>query len=219
MTTQLSIYNGACLALGETALTGAGGVPTEARESKFLLDSVWDGTAGLADCLSDGFWKFAIRSIQWSYDPSVTTSFGLRYAFSVPTDYVRTYACCSDPYFAVPYLDYRMEGRDLAYSDLQTMYLRYVSSDVNFGLNLSNWTLNFTRYVELYFAWRISPKILQSQAKVDALEKRMNKMLTEARSLDAMENPTEQPAVGSWVRSRFGRRSGWDRGNVGRLIG
>lgn len=217
--TQLSIYNGALVVLGETGLAGSGGVPTESRESKLLLDAVWDGENGLTDCLNDGFWKFAVRTIEWNYDPSVTTTFGLRFGFSLPTDYVRAYAVCSDPYLNTPLLLYRMEGRRYLFADIQVIYLSYISNDPNFGLNLSNWTLNFARYVEHYFAWRISPKVFQSQAKVDALEKRMHKVLVEARSLDAMENPTEQPAVGSWVRSRWGRNTGWDRGNPNRLIG
>lgn len=219
-TTQLSLYNGACLILGETALTGAAGVPTEARETKFLLDTCWDNGAGLTDCLNDGFWKFAIRTIKWTNDPSNTPTFGQRFAFSLPSDYVRAYAVCQDEMLKTPLLDYRMEGRQFLYANIQTIYLAYVSSDPNFGTNLANWTLNFSRYVEHYFAWRISPKIFQSQTKVDALEKRMHKVLVEARSLDAMEGPTEMPAEGGWVRSRYGRFGGrWDRGNVGQLIG
>lgn len=213
--TQLSLYNGALMQLGETGLANL----TETRESRYLLDNVWDNTGGLSDCLNDGFWKFAIRSVQWAHDPSVTPNFGLQWAFSLPTDYVRAYMVCSDAYFSTPLNLYRMEGRRYLYADIDPIFLSYVSNDTNYGLNLSNWTLNFTRYVECYFAWRIAPKVYQSESKLEALEKRLHRILIEARSLDAMEGAVDFPAAGSWVRSRWGRNYGWDRGNLNRLIG
>lgn len=160
-----------------------------------------------------------MRGIQWSNDPSVQLQYGLRFAFSLPVDYIRAYAVCSDPYYNTPLILYNIEGTQYLYADIQTIYLRYVSNDANFGRNLSEWTSAFTRYVEHYFAWRIAPKVYQDMNKVIALEKRMHTALVRARSLDAMDKATEQPALGSWVRSRWGRNTGWDRGNPNRLIG
>lgn len=215
MTTQLSIYNQALAQIGETPLANL----SEGRESRYLLDGVWDSLEGLDDCLTEGFWKFAVRFVKWTPDPSVTVAFGLPYAYSFPTDYLRAYGVWQDELQTTPLLDYKPQGERYLYAAINPIYLAYISNDVLFGRNLANWTSAFTRYVELYFAFRIGPKALQSQPKIDALEKRMHKALVRARSLDAMELATEMPAVGGWVRSRYGRSSGWDRGNTGRLIG
>lgn len=214
--TQLTIYNGALMNVGETALASL----TEARESRYLLDNVYNSGEGFDDCLSEAYWKWSLRGVQWTADTSVTPAFGYRFAFTEPTDYLKTYGIFQDELFTNPLYDYRVEGRGYTYANIQIIYNVYVSNDINYGRNLANWTPNFNRFVELYFAWRIAPKVFQGDVKKMAvLEKRLHDVRTDAKSLDAMEGPTEPTAPGTWVRSRRARFSGWDRGSLNRLIG
>lgn len=215
MASQLSIYNGALLAVGQTALASI----TDDVEARYLLDAVWDNTNGLIDCLQEGQWTFATRYTQVNADPAIVPTFGLRFGFSHPADFVRTVKMCSDPYFNTPLTLYQDQS-NYWLADIQVIFVAYVSKDSNqYGLNLSLWPPTFTRWVEHYFAWRaLAPKFV-SAAKMDGFEKKVRKLLVNARSKDAMELPTSFPALGSWVRSRWGRNTGWDRGNPNRLIG
>src|SRR3546814_179077 len=142
--TQLSLYNGALRLCGEAKLANL----TEDREPRYVLDDVWDDGA-LRHCLQQGSWNFAMRTVEAEYSPSVEPSFGFRRAFDKPTDWVRTAAMASDEYFRCPLtsLGARDEG-GFWFSDLETIYVRYVSDDASFGLDMSLWPANFTRRSE-----------------------------------------------------------------------
>jgi len=212
MATKLGLYNGALLILGERSLSGL----TEARESRRLLDTVWARPA-VNDCLEKGQWNFAMRSVEISASPSVTPSFGYSHAFDRPTDLVRSTAVCSDERFAAPLLQYQVESA-YWYADTDPIYVRYVSNDTDYGGDLSLWPGNFSRFVEAYLADAIVKRITQDKNEWARVREIMRVALSEAKSTDAMEQPTQMPPAGSWVRSR-GLRGGGDRGNTGSLIG
>lgn len=213
-TSQLALYNGALRRLGERKLASL----TENREPRRLLDDAWDDAARLY-CLQQGLWKFAKRTVKLDYDPDQTPTFGHRYAFGIPSDFVRTIALCSDEYFTCPLLDYA-EEQQFWFASIQTLYISYVSSDPDYGLDLSKWPPTFTQWVEAYLARQVGPKITSAVNRMDALDKEARHLLTDARSKDAMEDPTSFAPMGSWARARRGRSGGWnDRGNRGSLIG
>ncbi len=215
MTTLLSLYNRALVMLGQTQLASE----VEAVESRYLLDGIWDNEGAAIYCLGQGLWTFATIATKIHYDTTIQPAFGKPFAFSKPVDFVRTVAICSDEMFTTPYIGYQDRGHYWL-GDMEDLYLAYVSKDsISYGLNLSLWPEAFTRYVEGYLAIGIAAKVLQSEQKVEALEKKVHRLLVDARSKDAMELPTSFPAAGSWVRSRYGRNTGWDRGNPNRLIG
>ena len=97
MTDQLGLYNGALRMLGESRLSSL----TEAVENRRLLDEVWDDGA-VNSCLEFGYWNFATRTVQASYDPDATPAFGFTYAYSKPTDWIKTAAIASDEFFRNP---------------------------------------------------------------------------------------------------------------------
>jgi hypothetical protein len=212
MASQLTLYNNALLILGERALQSL----SEARESRRLLDTVWSRPA-IDRCLQQGQWQFAMRSVEITRSPSITPSFGYQYGFDRPSDLIRSCAVCQDGHFNVPLLQYMVEG-SYWYADLDPIYVRYVSNDVQFGGDLSLWPANFAAYVEAYLAEAIVTRLTQDENEWKRVRAVLSRALTEAKSTDAMEQATKFAPQGSWVQSRRGNRGG-DRGNTGSLIG
>lgn len=220
MTDRLSIYNGALLAIQERALASL----TENREPRYLLDTVWNN-GGVQYCLGQAQWRFAMRTTQQTYDPSYTPAFGYAKAFPKPTDWMITSAVCQDEYFQVPLLQYADEI-GYWFADLEDIYVKFVSNDAGFGMDLSLWPYSFARYVEQYFAGEIVGKLAGKEGLIDRLlgpagrpEKgSVHAALVTAKNRDAMAGPTTFAARGSWVTSRQGGRAG-DRGNTGSLTG
>lgn len=209
---QLDIYNSALMKCKERFLASA----TENREPARLLDFVWD-TGGVDFCLQKGQWKFALRSRMLDYDPSITPSFGYRRAFEKPSDWLVTSAICSDEYFKTPLLRYNDEAGYI-YSDINQIYVRYVSSDDDYGYNLSAWPANFGDYVAWHFAAEICGKLTLSTEDKAFILKQEKAALMTAKNTDAMADPVQFPPDGGWVNSRRGIGPR-DRGNRGSLIG
>lgn len=214
MTDKLKIYNGALSLIGERSLASL----TEARESRRSLDLVYDDD-GVKACLEAGQWYFAMRSQKITYDPSISPTWGFRRVFDVPSDHVRTCALCSDETFNVPLLEYREEA-NFWYADIDIIYVRFVSQDTSYGLDMSLWPASFVEFVKAHFASKISPTITTNDGnKKDSIAYRAL-TLKHAKSLAAMADATTFPARGTWANSRSGNSSGWrDRGNTGNLIG
>jgi len=213
MTSKLSIYQGATIALGDRKIMSL----TEKRGTRYACDDVWD-RGGVNTCLQMGQWNFATRSLQYDFSPSIEPDFGFRHAFNKPDDWVRTVAVCEDEFFKVPLLSYTDEAA-FWFADLDTIYVRFVSNDPSFGTNFAAWPPNFTRYVELYFAWSICERVTAATSKKQDLEKDLKQALLLAKNTDAMDEATTFPPPGTWSRSRMGRRSRLDRGIRSRLIG
>ncbi len=212
MTTQLSIYNGALLLCTERFIASL----SEENEPRRLLDHVWS-TGGVRYCLARGQWTFAMRTLEIDYDPSVEPPFGYRRAFQKPTDWVVTSALCSDEFFRVPLTRY-VDEAGYWYGDLDTLFVRHVSDDAAYGMDMNKWSDSFARYVEGYFASRIIGK-LKSSDKEDELKETAKKLLLTAKNESAMAEPTKFPAQGSWSssRNRFPNRR--DGGSNSNLIG
>lgn len=187
--------------LGERRLSSL----TENREARHLLDGVWDDGA-LDDCLQKGQWKFALRTQMIDYSPSIAPDFGYQRAFDKPTDFVRLAAMCNDEYFQVPLLEYSEEA-GFWFSDLDTIYVKYVSNDAEYGLDYSLWPANFSKYVQAYLASEIVTALTNAQAKKEDIERDLRSALSEALATDAQAGPPTFPPRGSWALSRGNRFS------------
>ena len=97
MADKLLLFNNALLLCGERTI----GSLTEARESRRLLDAVYDGGANKT-CLEAGLWNFATRSLKIEFDPSIDPDFGFQRAFEKPSDWCRTGTVSVDEYFGIP---------------------------------------------------------------------------------------------------------------------
>lgn len=213
-TTKLRIYNGALAIIGERAL----GSTSENRKSRRDLDLIWDD-GGVDDCLEAGQWHFAMRSVRVLYDPSIAPDWGYRRVFQKPEDHIRTCGVCQDEMFNTPLLAYREEA-GYWYSDIDTIYVRYVSNDAAFGMDMSLWPGTFAEFVKAHFATLVALPITQDKAKVTLADNYRSRALADAKSKGAMADPTTFPAEGAWTSSRRGRSWSWpDRGNRGSLIG
>jgi hypothetical protein len=224
-TTRLRIYNGALLLLGELGLNLTTGL-TEDREARRLLDNVWNDD-GVNYCLEQAQWYFAMRSTRLDFNPAVEPAWGYNRAFDKPSDWVLTSGVFQDEFLTTPVLKYADEA-SFWYSDLEELYVKYVSDDASFGLDLARWPVTFTDYVKAYFASRIMHKIPNAASKVEFLlgppgredKGHLNYLLLLARNKAAMTGPATFPFRGFWSRARHaGSRGGIDGGNTGRLIG
>jgi hypothetical protein len=211
MTDKLSLYNGSLLVAGERFIASL----SVQEEPRRLLDQVWTGA--IKYCLEQGQWHFAMRTVQIDYDTSIEPDFGYRRAFVKPDDWVNTSGLCSDEYFTAPLTRY-IDEAGYWYADLDTLYVRYVSNDALYGMDLNKWPETFREYVEAYLASRILLKIANSEDKAEKAGKLAERRLMLAKNKAAMAEPTSFPARGSWssARNRFPRRDG---GGGGSLIG
>jgi len=212
-TSKLKLYNAALRMCGERRLASL----TEDREPRRLLDDAWDENIE-DECLEAGQWKFAMRTVKIDYDTSISPDFGLRRAFEKPSDWVVTSALCSDEYFDQPLLQY-VDEAGYWYADIDEIYVRYVSNDSGYGGDLSLWTNRFARYVASRLAGLIILKLTSDDDKQMSVIKLEDKYLSEAKSVDAMAEPTKFPPEGGWNMARRRGSSRRDRGSRSSLIG
>ena len=198
MATQLGLYNAALVEIGERTLASL----SEEREPRRVLDSVYANV--LTECLEAGQWNFATRAIRAEADPEIVPEFGERFIFGKPADWLRTVALSANGRFDPPLMRYLDEVGYWA-ADLEVIYVRYVSNDVGFGLDLPAWPRSFARYVELALADRIVERLTQNRGKKDDIAREMKKARLSALSRDAMNDAQPKfAATGSWNAARGG---------------
>lgn len=213
-TTQLALYNAALTEhLGERRLASL----AEDREPRRVLDDIWDGGAR-EYCLEQGSWKFALRVSQLIYSPAVTPAFGYRYAFEKPADFVKITKLCSDEHLQAPLLNYTEEA-GMWFSDNPEIYLSYVSKDAAYGFDLSRWPETFVKFVAAYLAHQSCNRLKQSANAKASIAKELRRLLTDARSKDAIQGATQFMPQGGWVSSRGGSSSTLNRGSKVSLYG
>jgi hypothetical protein len=211
-TNRFALYNGALLELGERRLADI----TDETESRRALDDAWEGGDFLKLILQQGYWNFAMRTVELAPDETATPLFGMQYAFAKPEDWVRTAGLSGDDRLSVPLNDY-VDEQGFWFADLEPIYVRYVSMDADYGGDFSLWPPSFTRWAQVYLASRVARRLTGSADVAVELFQLQNRLLTEARSHDAMNEATQFLPSGSWSSSRRGRTG--ERGNRGRLIG
>jgi len=213
MATQLGLYNGALRLMGERRLASL----SEDREPQRVLTDIWND--GFVDAvLEQGLWNFAMRAVELDYNTTVTPAFGYSRAFDKPSDWVRTAGVCSDEYLNAPLTRY-VEEAGFWFSDLNTMYVRYISNNSSYGGNLGAWPQTFTKFAVAFMAFEASLTLTQDKDKHGAMYSIMTKRLTDAKSKDAMNDPTAFPPQGGWTSARAGTGSRGDRGRRGSLTG
>jgi hypothetical protein len=200
---QLDIYNGALLMLGSRKLASL----SEEVESRRVLDQIWDNN-GVKRTLQHGWWKHAMRTVQITYDPDFTASFGFTYSFDIPTDLVRLYSLCSDEFYTTPLNVYQDDGSRW-YCDLQEIYVRYVSDGDDYGMDCSKWPESFREYVEGYFALKAVKRITDAKVDADDLKEEVRKLKVRAKSEDALREATGWTVPTGWqvARQRYGNNS------------
>ena len=196
--TQLQIYNDALILCEERMLASV----TEARKPRYLLDQVWNN-GGVQACLEEGLWTFAMRTVCMQPNPAIQPQYGYRNAYQKPSDYVRTAGISSDAYFTSALTQFADED-GYWWCDLAALYVKYVSKDQNYGLNLTMWPESFKQFVVAHFADKIVCSLThdkQIQAKVQNTRKTT---LYSSRGKDSMNEPPGFFPRGQLSRARQG---------------
>lgn len=201
---RLSIYNGALQALSERSLDSL----DEDRDVRYYLDFHWNDGAGLVQSvLEEGFWKHAIRTSKFLPNTNVTPPFGYTYAYTKPDDYVKTAAISLNEFFSMPLTEYDDEAGNW-FCNINTLYIKYISNDAQFGANFARWPQSFTYFAELFLAKKAASQITKSQKIKDDIKKDYIDALRNARSKDALNDPAKFMPAGSWSRARMRNRYG-----------
>ena len=199
--TQLSLYNGALRLCGARKLTSL----SENTEPRRLLDAAWGSPpsdGAIKYCLEVGNWTFATRTVQMDYDPSIDPSFGFRYVFEQPEDLVRVCGIWQDEACTVPLLQYRDERR-YWFASIQTIYVAFVSSLPEYGLDYSLWPEAFVKTVEAFLANEIALNLTQDKDKLGYVTQQWKSCVSEAKSRDGARQPTQFLPQGSWTGARL----------------
>lgn len=199
MVSKLELYNRALRHLKTVRLANL----TEGVASRRELDAVYDGSLQYA--LELGGWKFATRTSSLTEPDAASTNFGLAYAYAKPTDFVRWVAICPDDLFTNEVEDWEEEAGYI-YTNLNTLYIKYVSNSTSYGLDLTAWPDNYAELVALIMAERACIPITSDvKLESDVSTKRM-RAETRAKRFDAIKERVKFKPTGSLVTARFGGR-------------
>jgi hypothetical protein len=201
MANRLSIYKSALRYLGNAA--GLSSL-TEASPSRYALDDAWRQAGDYL--LAKGMWNFAIRSVELQEDEDVEPLFGYQFAFSKPDDWVRTVSISTDPTFQDGFEDYSDET-NYWYADSDTLYVRYISNDTDYGWNVGAWREPFAQTFACYLAFQCGLPLSSDKSNRNDLFNLFKSLLTEAKTLDAVDERVARSPAGRLVKSRLRRGS------------
>lgn len=197
MADKLAIYRGALRLLGDGHSLSSLSEVGPAREA---LDQAWDGA--VAYLLAKGLWNFAMRTVMVEADPSASTAFGYDYVFAKPDDWVRTAAIGDDGEFRTPTFRYD-DVTDYWLADIDTLYIKYVSNDDAYGLNIGAWRQPFAKTLEAYLAFECGLPISSDRGNRNDLYSLFKSRLKEAKTLDAVDERVQTRPMSRLVASRF----------------
>jgi hypothetical protein len=203
---KLAMYNGALARLGERRLASL----TENRKPRRLLDDAWGADNNAVRYLLErGEWNFAVKAVESAYTPSVEPDFGFARAHTKPSDFVRLAAMSDEARFLNSLSDREyVDEAGYWFTDYDTLFVRYVSDDTDYGMNSAAWPEAFRNALEAWLAERISIGIVNSQQRKEDVRRDRKEALTEARADDAMADGYKLIRGGSWSRARGARWSG-----------
>lgn len=200
MASRIEIYRGALRLLGDAH--GLSSL-TEEGPARTALDQAWQPAVDYL--LSKGLWNFAIRSVELTADEDVAPLFGYQFAFSKPTDWVRTVSISNEATFREGYEDYEDET-GYWYADPDPLYVRYISNDEAYGWNIAAWRQPFAKALEAYLAYDCGLPISSDRGNRNDMFTLFGKLLKEAKTLDAVDERVRLRPRGRLVRSRHSRR-------------
>lgn len=198
MTSKLALYNRALRRLGERRLSTV----TEDRKPRHELDDIYaDGF--IKGLLEKAHWNFATRTVEQTYETGITPEFGHLRAFLKPSDWVRTSSFCSDENFTAPINAYDDEA-GYWHCDYDTIYIRYVSDDTDYGSDLGAWPEGFTHWAGVRLARLLAPSVARGKTTIADIEKEEARLLLDAKSKDAANEGAKFTPLGNWTQARFG---------------
>lgn len=199
MATKLGLYNGALRRIKQARLETI----SDDVEARYLLDDCYAGIVGF--CLEAGLWNFAQRSVEITPDDDLTPSWGYNNSFVKPDDYIRLVAI-SDNEMMDPPLDNYLDENSGWHANVDPLYVTYISRDVSLGgFNLALWPESFARAVEHRLALEVAPHLTaMGTDAMRLLGKDFDRLMRNARTMDAVNQPIQRSPVGRLVRARMG---------------
>lgn len=202
MADKLTIYRGVARDLGHAA--GVASL-TEASQLRRTIDDAWD--AAVSHLLAQGLWNFAMRSVELAKDEDMTPLFGYVNAFSKPEDWVRTAGVSDTDDFNTGFEEYDDET-DYWYASVDPLYVRYVSNDSAYGLNIAAWRQPFAKALQSYLAFECSMTVAGADRNLrNDMWNLFNRRLKDAKTLDAVDERVKRRPAGRLAQSRLQSRT------------
>ena len=206
MTTKLALVTKATRHLGQERPVGL----TDDTQAVREILAVYDET--VAEALEGGLWLWALRTVHITADADIEPAYGRTYGYTLPDDFVRISNISNSPHFeGNGELDYDLTGpgRTL-YADEESFYLRYVSDDADYGMNLGAWPETFAEGVGYALAFRSAIPIAKDRGDRNDLMTLAERWYAKAKIRNAVDERVKSKPTGRLVRSRFAnpRRGG-----------
>ena len=196
MADKLQVWKQALIHLEKGTLTTL----TDDTEAVNTFGNAWEGV--VEEAFNAGDWNFAKASAALSVNGAVTPSVGWQYALDYPSDWIRTLTVSTSPTFS-PFRDYLDEGGQI-FANTNVVFLRYISSTKMADDKIGTWPTLFWRYVAIKLAFDTCGRLTSGDTLEAKLEKRMEKALRQAKSIDARNENNKVIGPGSWIRARQG---------------
>ena len=174
MTTKLILYNETVALLGQLKFT---------EKPRLVLNDFY--AEAQQHCLEQGLWSFALRVSTETSDTTATV--GYAKVFNKPSDWIRTAMVSGTATFTEPIHKYEDEGSVIR-AEVTTLYLKYVSNDASYGLNLAKWPQLFSDYFVAHLAREACLRITRNGALLGELGDREKLKLAAALKVHAMED-------------------------------
>jgi len=195
MASKVSIANRALTKLGADRILLLTDETQQARVMNSMFDDVRDAE------LRRHHWKFAIRR---ALLPALvdTPLWGYAYQYPLPADFLALVQV-NDVYVRSVKKGtalWSVEGGNILTDLVAPLKVRYVARIDNPGL----YDPLFNETLACKLAWEGAEPLTQSSSKKSAAQEEYKFALSEAKRLDALENPPDELPWGSWFDSRLG---------------
>lgn len=195
---QTSISNRGLQILGASRVTD---VLTEESKNARAMRENWEAARDLL--LRSNLWNFAMTRAELSALVE-TPAFGYTTLYQLPSDCLR--AVQVGDWWVGDSADlqggdpcYQIEGGKIATDEAAPLRFRYIKRITD----PTKFDATFAEVLACQLAMDCCEEITQSDTKYERARKALGMAMREARRLDAIENPPEDRADGSWVASRL----------------
>lgn len=202
MATKLQLWNRALYHLGEGMLVNIDPA-VDGTEPAYVFDEMWPTV--VLDALSHGDWNFATKTAAIPQSGSTTVIPNYTYAYDHPADWIRTVAFSEDGDFT-DHAAYDLDSFDVYdergswFTNLETLYVRYITSDLDDDDDIPSYPPSFFEYCALLLAHRACERLTQG-ARKNQLTEDLDVQLIKAKSNDARNMPKATVRTGKWLRS------------------
>lgn len=194
---KLDLYNRALDLLGEPRLAHL----SQARLARYALDDAY--TFVLSECLEQGMWLFAMRTVAASSTALPTPDFGFAYAYTIPADIIHTYMLFRDATTALDVNEDYVEIDGEFLTQASPLYVRYTSNGASYGNNLALWPYTFSKYVAAKLAGKVCFTVTRRSDLCDRLSMMIAEALSQTRAIDAVLSAPGQPPMNVLQRREF----------------